>query len=86
MERWMGHTVGQTGAQLKCFMQHPEGEYEKWEGSSWRMLAGCISFNASGSIVDAGLSAWKEFCGNLAAQGFISDFSFSPCSAGDGPE
>lgn len=82
----MGHTVCQTGAQLKCFVQCLEGEYDKWEGNSWRRLSGCISFNASGSIVHAGLSAGREFCGNLAAQGFISDFSFSSCSTGDGPE
>lgn len=49
------------GAQLKCFVWHLEGECEKWEGSSWRRLSGCISFKASGFIVCVASLLAKSF-------------------------
>lgn len=64
----MGRAVGQTeglSSSVSCGVW--KGECEKWEGSSWRRLSGCISFNASGSIVCVASLLAKSFAAISAA-------------------
>lgn len=56
------------GAQLNPLVWCLEREWKKWEDNSWRRLSGCISFNASGSVVCVT---------TLLAKNFVTIISFS---------